>query len=222
MTTQQVITNQTVDQVRDYITLVITIIKPTTTQELIQHIKQKFVLSSEEITVLLLQLESENKISFAKKNFKTLPVTLKSYVFSSSATWFWLTLVIASLTMLAVFIIPETAYPLTYLRQVMGALFVGFIPGFVFLKMLYPTKVPVDLSSKSAGALERLILSVSLSIVLVAVDGLILNNTVFGISLVPITLTLFIITLIFAFVGVIRSYEEQLTKNKKIFTKNDF
>ncbi|MGD6934463.1 MAG: DUF1616 domain-containing protein [Candidatus Bathyarchaeia archaeon] len=217
MKTQQVITNQTIDQVKDYITLAITMIKPDTVQGLIQHIQQRFALSSEEITLILLQLESENKISFAKKKFNALPVALKSYIFSSSATWYWLTLVIASLTLLAVFVIPKTVYPLTYLRQVMGTLFVGYLPGFTLLKMLYPKKESVDMSSKRADALERIVLSVSLSIVLVAVDGLIFNYTPFGIRLVPITLTLFLFTFIFALVGVIRSYREQISPNKKIF-----
>jgi len=207
MKTQQVITNQTIDQVKDYITLAITMIKPDTVQGLIQHIQQRFALSSEEITLILLQLESENKISFAKKKFNALPVALKSYIFSSSATWYWLTLVIASLTLLAVFVIPKTVY----------TLFVGYLPGFTLLKMLYPKKESVDMSSKRADALERIVLSVSLSIVLVAVDGLIFNYTPFGIRLVPITLTLFLFTFIFALVGVIRSYREQISPNKKIF-----
>jgi uncharacterized membrane protein len=79
--------------------------------------------------------------------------------------------------------------------------------GFAFLKVLYPSKVPIATSSEDLDAVERVALSFGLRIALVAIDGLILNYTPLGIRLTPVTLSLFVLTLVFAVVGVFREYQ---------------
>ncbi|XHH09886.1 MAG: DUF1616 domain-containing protein [Candidatus Bathyarchaeia archaeon] len=205
MTRQEVITRQTTDQIKDYIVSVVKIIKPLSAQELMPFVQQRFLLSQEEITAILLQLESEEKVLFIKKSHQA-SNTLKDYVFSLSAVWYWLTLIIALLTTFSIFVISEDAFPLIYLRQAVGITFVGFLPGFVLLKTIYPSRVQTVLSSENPAMLDRIMLSIGLSIALVAIDGLVLNYTPFGISLVPVTLTLLVFTAVFATVGILREY----------------
>ena len=89
----------------------------------------------------------------------------------------------------------------------MGTIFVLLLPGFAFLKTLYPSKVPIAASSENLDTVERVALSLGLSIALVAIDGLVLNYTPWGIRLMPITLSLLALTMVFATSGIIREYQ---------------
>ena len=202
MTDQQTPANQIGELVIDTVSKS----KPTTTDELVRLIQQKSSLSEKEILTILRQLEEENKIHFAKK---TAPdsKTFGPYLFSLKSLWLWLSIIIAIATAVAVFAVPENNYPLLYLRQILGSIFVLFLPGFVFLKTLYPSKVPVATSSENLGTIERISLSIGLSIALTAVTGLILNYSPWGIRLLPVTLSLLALTLIFATSGIIREYQ---------------
>ncbi len=79
-----------------------------------------------------------------------------------------------------------------------------FVPGFVFLKALYPSRVEVNLFSANIDVVERLTLSIGLSIALTAMIGLILNYTPFGIRLAPIVVSLFGFSVICAVTALIR------------------
>jgi hypothetical protein len=203
MTNQQSTEN---NQIREFIVEIVNTKKPETTNALVKLVQQKYPMTIEEIKEILMQLEEENKIHFTKKTSPA-PSTLSAYMFSHNSIWFWITAAIAISTAAAVFLIPENDYPLTYLRQTVGTIFVLLLPGFVFLKTLYPAKIPIATSSENLDTVERIALSIGLSIALVAIDGLILNYTPWGIRLAPVTLSLFVLTLVFAVVGVFRQYQ---------------
>jgi uncharacterized membrane protein len=152
---------------------------------------------------MLAHLEDENKVHFTKK-ITTQPTTNSSHSFLLKSLWFWAAIVIAVATGVAVFTVPENAYSLTYLRKTLGPIFVLFLPGFVFLKTLYPSKVPIPTSSKNLDTVERIALSIGLSIALTAIVGLILNYTSFGIRLTPVTLSLLGFTLVCALIALLR------------------
>jgi len=80
------------------------------------------------------------------------PVDLKGYLRSQYALWFWATFAIVVLTLSSVFVLPQTV-PLIYLRYVVGALFVLYLPGYSVVEALYPRRSDLD-------GLERLALSV--------------------------------------------------------------
>ena len=211
MTRQDVITDQTASHINAYILEVTQNMKPFNVYELIDLVQHKFPFSKDEITEIILQLESQNKIYFNNKTCQV-SLSLKKYIFSSSVIWYWLTLVLASLATITVFIIPQSVYPFTYLRYLVGAVFVGFLPGFAFLKILYPSKMYWGMFPKNACTLEQMVLSIGLSIALVALAGLVLNFTPFGIGLMPLTLTILVLIVIFASVGIIRSYGSRIIK----------
>jgi hypothetical protein len=198
------------NQIREFIVEIVNTKKPETSNAIVKLVQQKYPMPVEEKKAIPMQLEEENKIHFTKKTSQS-PSKLSAYVFSHNSIWFWTTAAIAITTAVAVFLIPENDYPLTYLRQVMGTIFVLLLPGFAFLKTLYPAKVPIETLSENLVTVERIALNIGLSIALVAIDGLILNYTPWGIRLAPITLSLFVLTLVFAVAGIFREYQ---TKNK--------
>lgn len=179
--------------------------KPETTQQLISLIHERTPLHYDEITSLLIELETEDRLHFTRKELPPSP-TLKSYILSRQAPWFWATITLAIATTLTIFTIPENAYPTIYLRPVLGTIFILFLPGYTFIKALFPAKVPIQTGSENLDTIERLALSLGMSLALVPSTGLILNYTPWGITLTPVTLSLLALTIVFATTAVIREY----------------
>ncbi len=86
---------------------------------------------------------------------------------------------LASIVLLAViFLVPESP-----LRIVLGLPFVLFFPGYVLIAALYPRRDDLN-------GVERLALSLGLSLAVVPLVGLVLNYTPWGIRLTPILVSL--------------------------------
>ena len=83
------------------------------------------------------------------------------------------------------------------LRVVVGILFLLFIPGYTLVAALFPRKNSLD-------AIERIALSTGLSIAIVALTGLALNYTPWGIHLRPVLISITSFTLVFSAVVIIR------------------
>lgn len=92
---------------------------------------------------------------------------LRTYVLSIEAVWFWITTTISLATTLLIFTVPETMFPLVYLRYVLGSVFVLFLPGYSLIKTLFPTK--------EIDNIERTAVSIGTSLALAPVVGLLLN-----------------------------------------------
>lgn len=112
--------------------------------------------------------------------------------------WFYASVAASLMTVLAIYTLP-TELPLVAVRWVLGAVFVLFLPGYVLLEALFPKGRDLD-------GIERFALSVGLSLALVPLVGLLLNYTPGGIRLTPIVISLTILTLGLAGVGVGRQY----------------
>jgi uncharacterized membrane protein len=99
-------------------------------------------------------------------------------------------LAVAALTLLA---LPAALLDApSWLRVPLGLLFVLALPGYAFVAALFPERYrePVgDVGRRGLQPLERVALSLGLSIAIVPLLGLALNYTPFGIRLVPVTLT---------------------------------
>ncbi|MCX8188624.1 MAG: DUF1616 domain-containing protein [Nitrososphaeria archaeon] len=113
------------------------------------------------------------------------PKTFTNYMFSKHNLGFHITLTLLVLTILTIYITQTTIT--TYLRYVLGSLFVLFLPGYSLIEALYPKEGDL-------APLERLALSIGLSLALVPLVGLILNYTPWGIRLDPIVVSLSILT----------------------------
>jgi len=88
---------------------------------------------------------------------------------------------------------------LAVLRMVFGSLFTLFLPGYSLIEALYPR-------GDELNPLERLALSLGLSLALVPLVGLLLNYTPWGIRLDPVMAALSMLTLALLLVSAYRKY----------------
>lgn len=85
----------------------------------------------------------------------------------------------------------------TSIRVVVGFPMVFFIPGYSLVSMLFPSDEELDI-------LERIALSMGLSICIVALTGVLLNYTPWGIKLGPVLFTLSTFTLVLVALSALR------------------
>ena len=194
--------DQTKHQLKKAIIETVKTEKPQNTQQLIQLMQKGHNIPPSETTKLLTELENENLLKFTKQ--QPTPTSLKAYMNSRNAAWFWTTITLATATTIAVFTITEDTPPITYLRSALGVLFVLFLPGYTFTKALFPQKAPTATNSEDMDTIERIALSIGMSLALTPIVGLILNYTPWGITLAPITLSLLALTVVFATAAILR------------------
>ncbi|MBC7086742.1 MAG: DUF1616 domain-containing protein, partial [Methanomethylovorans sp.] len=107
-----------------------------------------------------------------------------------------LPIVVALVLLTDLFIlIPELAA--TPIRTVLGLPMVLLLPGYALIAALFPAKDDLD-------GIERLALSIGLSIAVVPLMGLGLNYTPWGIRLIPILASLSVFTLLMCLIAVYR------------------
>jgi len=80
------------------------------------------------------------------------------------------------------------------------------LPGYSFIKALFPKQVPFKTRSEELDNIERVALSMGMSLALVPLTGLLLNYTPWGVRTTPITLSLLTLTTAFATAAIIREY----------------
>jgi uncharacterized membrane protein len=102
------------------------------------------------------------------------------FLASVDGVWYWVTLAI-TLASLAVVMLVKGG-PLMPIRYLLGAVSVLFMPGYSIVEALYPR-------GDELAPLERLALSIGLSLAVVPLVGLILNYTPWGIRLIPIVVS---------------------------------
>ncbi len=123
------------------------------------------------------------------------PTTLAQYLARPDySLWLWTTASLALATVAVVAATEGRGGPLMPLRYVLGTVFVLFLPGYSLVEALYPR-------GDELSPLERLALSIGLSLALVPLVGLLLNYTPFGIRLYPVLASLSALTLCLAFIG---------------------
>jgi uncharacterized membrane protein len=94
-------------------------------------------------------------------------------------------------------------------RIIIGLPFILFIPGYILIFALFPVKKTID-------TIERLALSLGLSIAIVPLIGLGLNYTPFGIRLQPILFSIFLFIILLGIIGTYRWYKTQPDERFKI------
>jgi hypothetical protein len=173
--------------------------KPTNVQQLIDltRLETSFI-PEQEIMQHILRLQSQGKLTLKEPLIQT-PPKLSTYLKTTESTWYWITIILATTTALTVFTIQENSYQLIYIRYVLGAIFMLFLPGYSLIKLLFP--------EKELDNIERTALSMGMSLALVPITGLILNYTPWGIRTTPITLSLLTLTIIFATAAIIREHQ---------------
>jgi hypothetical protein len=177
--------------------------RPETVDALVMLVQRKLQRPEKEIRDRILYLEVKNKIRF--KPEESLPAEkLGAYLRSNEAYWYWTVLILASITALLVFVIPDDAVPFVYARNVLGVIFVIWLPGYTLIKTLFPRK---ELDNT-----ERAALSLGTSIALIPLVGLLLNYSPWGIRPVPSTLSLLALAIAFATTAIVREHQTRKSK----------
>ena len=189
--------------------------KPQTVKQLIAFVKEKMPIPEKEISEAILTLQTQGKIKLENQPLPT-PLKLATYMKTEQALWYWVTIAIAAITVAIVFTVPEDFYPWSYLRNALGIIFVLWLPGYALIKALFPIHVPIKTSTETLDNIERIALSLGMSLALVPLIGLLLNYTPWGIRLTPIVLSLFALTLFFATVAVARENQAKPKNQLKI------
>ena len=122
-------------------------------------------------------------------------ITLKN---SDYNLWLYLAFSASLATSATIYLIPTT-YPLVIARWVLGSLFILFLPGYTLIEALFPKRGDLD-------TIERLALSIGLSLAITPLIGLLLNYTPWGIRLNPIIISLTIFTLTMAMLAARRKF----------------
>lgn len=143
----------------------------------------------------LYQLWKEDKLGLEDSRP---PSTLRQYFGSVYSWWFWVLVSVVALTASSIYVFPQTP-PYVYFRYVAGCLFVLYLPGVALIEALYPEKGDLQ-------PLERLALSIGLSLAMVPLVGLVLNYTPWGIRLDPIYVSLASLTIMLAGAAVTRKF----------------
>jgi hypothetical protein len=151
--------------------------------------------SSHEVARVLYRLARNGVIRLADPNP---PKSLAGYLVSGHNLGFAVAVLLVAASLLSVYFSGLTPV-LAASRIVFGSLFVLFLPGYSLIEALYPRE-------DELSPLERLALSIGLSLALVPLVGLVLNYTPWGIRLNPIMAALSTLTLALLLVASYRKF----------------
>ena len=143
---------------------------------------------------------------------KFVPPKLKGYVETKNARWYWIILIL-SIALIVVFTIPEDFYPLVYLRYVLGAIFILFLPGYSVIKFIFVSNNQIE-SQDSFYSIEKIGFILILNLAIVSITVLVVNYILGGIGLTSITLGLMIITILFSNLALIREFQSKSAFNQ--------
>jgi hypothetical protein len=178
---------------------------PQSVRQLTTTLKESLNLKEEKILEFVLKLQAEGTIKLENQPLQ--PQSFSTYMRTSRALWYWVTIVTGAITAITVFAISEDFYPWIYMRNLLGILFVLFLPGYAFTKAIFPVDISTGTSNRNLETPERLALSLGLSIALVSIVGFLLYYSTLGIELAAVVSSLLAFTSVLATVAVIREYQ---------------
>ena len=173
--------------------------RPANVADLVKLVQEQSGSSPETIINHIVRLREEGKIVLEEPIIP--PMGFAQFLFSRWCRWFWLVSGLTLFTILAVFLISENApMGIAVFRWGLGSIFILYLPGYCFVEALYPEKGGLD-------DIERIALSIGLSLAISPLTLLVLNFTPWGIRLVPFLASLVAVTLGLAIVAALRKYE---------------
>lgn len=127
----------------------------------------------------------------------------KYYLFSNRAIWYWSIIALTIVIVTFAFFVSKDTLPFVYVNYFLASIFVLGIPGYVFIKVIYPIK--------ELQKIERIALSCAMSLVIVSINGLLLSYTPPGMQQIPLVLSLTAFNTIFATIALIREHSARLS-----------
>jgi hypothetical protein len=197
--------NSKTDELTQTILCIIGEKNPQNVQELVAFVQKRGLWSDKDIVATIMKLQAESRIGLNDPSL-FVPLNFSLYMSSYQALWYWATIATSLFTLVFAFLIGEDFYPWSYIRNVLGLIFVLWLPGYTFVRAFFPVNAPKTETSSNLRYIDRIALSVIMSMALFALIGLALNFTSWGINIVTIILSLLTFNLISATAAVIREY----------------
>jgi uncharacterized membrane protein len=176
--------------------------KPQSVKQLTTMLVESFNLREKQALEAILKLRAQGIIKLEDQSLESR--SLAAHV-TDRNLWYWLTIAAGAMTTILVFTIPENLYPWIYVRNFFGITFVLYLPGYTFVKALFPANLHIKTSSVSLERIERIALSVGMSVAIVSIVGFIFYYTPWNQNLLATVICLFIFTSISATIGILRS-----------------
>jgi len=176
----------------------------TNLQALLDRLHDEYEIEYSKASKSIYLLWKNKEIEMLEAN---LPTTFSGYLFSSRALWFWVSNILILASLMVVLVPTKT---LSYLRYILGSIFVLFITGYNLIEALYPRGNDLE-------AITRLTLSIVSSMAMITVTGFILNYTPFAIRLEPIMITMALLTWGLAIFAISRKYKIYVTTDLNQF-----
>jgi hypothetical protein len=167
-------------------------------QDLYDSLKIRYAsLTKADLANLVLELAEQEKISLADSPLTT--TSLGEYLHQWERNlWLYGSLAVSLGTALMAYA-SVSEFPFVALRWILGSVFVLFIPGYVAVEVLFPGDVDLNW-------IERLALSIGLSLALVPLVGFLLSYASLGVRLTSIMGSLTILSIGLSAVALVRKY----------------
>ena len=147
--------------------------KCTTVNQLVEAVSRETGLPKSRVAYEVYLMWKRGELSIEHEP----PENAVMFLASVDGVWYWVTLAITLASLIVVMLVKGG--PLIPIRYLLGAVSVLFMPGYSMVEALYPR-------GDELAPLERLALSIGLSLAVVPLIGLMLNYTPWGIKLIPV------------------------------------
>ena len=153
----------------------------------------------DEIHDAISRLERRGEVNLSEENANA---TLARYLVDIEASApFWISILATAAVMLALFALPDDSQWIVA-KQIIGSVFLFVVPGYATVNAL--------VARNRLSYVERMVLSVGLSLAAVALVGVVLAYGFAGIKLQPLAFSLAIYVVMFAAVGAYRDYNRRV------------
>lgn len=197
--------NSTTDELIQKILGIITENRPQSVKQLMAILSEDRNIDEKEILEIVFRLQAERKIKLGEQTLESM--NFNSYLRTGGAIWYWVVLAAEVIIATMIFTIPENLYPWIYIRNVLGLVFVLFLPGYVFIKTLFPDNITNKESTGDFEKIERLAFSFGVSLTIIPLIGLLSYYSPWGLDLTVIVLILLVFISVFATTAIIREHK---------------
>ena len=170
---------------------------PKTVAELVSIALANNPLDEMNFVECVKSMVDEGVLSVAKPIYKIKSVS-EFFRTPTLAGWFWATVGATLFSVVAIAVTPDL-FPVSLVKWILGSALVLYLPGYAFLRFLNTDALQFE-------RLERVALSLGVSLVLVSLIGVALNYTPWGIGLPTITVSLSAFTIAMAIAAATREY----------------
>ncbi len=174
--------------------------QPGSMQDLVKTIIDETGYDKNKVRNIIINMIENNEIILKKMDKKT---NYKEYLLSYKLFWFWI-LMCGVFSYIIILFASGTIIELNALKIILGGLMTLLFPGYALVRTLF--------IEDTISAVERMALSIGLSIAITPMISFILNFSPLGISIYPITICLSFLTIILSILGSYRQYKKYISE----------